>query len=153
MKRRLKMKLHGTNKSRMFAMTLLAALALPVVSFAQEQKEKRNEHHHYKLIDIGTFGGPNSSFVGPPPSARLLNNSGAAVGGADTSTPDPASCFNFDCYLSYGFKWQDGVAHKLGALPRVGTKSNRKHPICERINCASLCASNDLRVGAVSYAI
>jgi probable HAF family extracellular repeat protein len=90
---------------------------LPVVSSAQEQREEKNQHHHYKLVDIGTFGGPNSSFVGPPPSVRLLNNSGAAVGGADTPSPDPSSCFNFDCYLSYGFKWQDGVAHKLGALP------------------------------------
>jgi probable HAF family extracellular repeat protein len=39
------------------------------------------------------------------------------VGSADTPTPDPASCFNFDCFLSYGFKWQDGVVHKLSALP------------------------------------
>ena len=102
------------------ALACCAALAMPVVSSAQEQKEqkeRKREHHHYKLVDIGTFGGPNSSFVGPPPSTRLLNNSGAAVGGADTPTPDPASCFNFDCFLSYGFKWQDGVAHKLDALP------------------------------------
>jgi probable HAF family extracellular repeat protein len=81
-------------------------------------QEAKNEHNHYKLVDIGTFGGPNSSYVGPPPSARLLSSSGAAVGGADTPTPDP-SCinFNFDCFLSYGFKWQDGVASKLSALP------------------------------------
>ena len=99
---------------------LCAALAFPVELAAQERKEKKDQkgkHHHYKLIDIGTFGGPNSSFVLPSPGGRLLNNSGAAVGGSDTSTPDPSSCFNFDCYLSYGFKWQDGVAGKLGALP------------------------------------
>ena len=112
---------HRTRNSRtsmiLIAVTLFAVLALPMVSSAQEDKATKQEHHHYKPVDIGTFGGPNSSFVGPPPSTKLLNNSGEAVGGADSSTPDPASCFNFDCYLSYGFKWQDGVAHKLGALP------------------------------------
>jgi hypothetical protein len=40
------------------------------------------------------------------------------VGAADTPTPDP-SCvaLNFDCYLAYGFRWQDGVVSELGALP------------------------------------
>ena len=71
----------------------------------------------YNLVDIGTFGRPNGSFVLPSPGGRILNNSGAAVGGAHTSTSDPSSCINFDCYLSYGFKWQDGIAKRLGALP------------------------------------
>ena len=114
----------GTRVSAI-AVTLLAALAMPGSLAAQDQdqdqdKDKRHHHHrhhHYQLIDMGTFGGPNSSFIGPPPELRLLNNSGVAVGGADTSTPDPASCWNNDCYLSYGFKWQDGVVHKLDALP------------------------------------
>jgi probable HAF family extracellular repeat protein len=96
------------------AIALVTVLALPLYLAAQEHHPK---HHHYKLVDIGTFGGPNSSFVLPSPGGRILNNSGAAVGGADTSTSDPSSCINFDCYLSYGFKWQDGVANKLGALP------------------------------------
>jgi len=95
------------------------ALAMPVRLAAQDntKQDQPHKYHHYQLIDIGTFGGPNSSFVGPPPEVRLLNNSGGAVGGADSPTPDSPSCFNFDCFLSYGFKWQDGVAHKLGALP------------------------------------
>jgi probable HAF family extracellular repeat protein len=106
--------------SLMASLSLCAALALPLVSFAQElkeQKEQKTALHHYKLVDIGTFGGPNSSYVGPPPAVRLLNNSGVAVGGSDTSTPDPGSCWNYDCYLSYGFKWRDGAVHKLDALP------------------------------------
>src|SRR5580693_8805960 len=97
-----------------FITALVTVFALPLYLAAQEHHPK---HHHYKLVDIGTFGGPNSSFVLPSPGGRLLNNSGTAVGGSDTSTPDPSSCINFDCYLSYGFKWQDGVANKLGALP------------------------------------
>ena len=106
--------------TRITALTLFAALTVIAPLAAQDNAKHNQPHqyHHYQLIDIGTFGGPNSSFVGNPPEVRLLNNSGAAVGGADTPTSDP-SCigFNFDCYLSYGFKWQDGVAHELGALP------------------------------------
>ena len=67
------MKLHGTNKSRMFAsiiaMALFAALALPIVSSAQEQMEQKKELHHYKLLVVGPLGGPNSSLSGP--SARV----------------------------------------------------------------------------------
>ena len=40
------------------------------------------------------------------------------MGSADTSIPDPtSSCFNGDCYISYGYKWEDGITHQLGALP------------------------------------
>jgi probable HAF family extracellular repeat protein len=99
------------------AFVTIAFTLLFLMAAGTSAQEEKNEHHHYKLVDIAPFGGPNSSFVGGPPAARLLNSSGAAVGGADTPTPDPASCFNFDCYLSYGFKWQDGVASKLHALP------------------------------------
>jgi hypothetical protein len=38
------------------------------------------------------------------------------------------------------------LARNLAPFPWVGTKSNRKHPICERIHCASLSVSNDVRV-------
>jgi uncharacterized membrane protein len=107
---------HRINKS--FAAIAFTLLLLTVAGTSgQEQKEQKKEHHHYKLVDIGTFGGPNSSFVFPNPKG-LVNNSGVAVGGADTSTPDPTSTmFNGDAYISYGFTWQDGVAHKLDALP------------------------------------
>ena len=105
--------------TRTIALTLLAALAIPFQLAAQGKVEPHHPHqyHHYQPIDMGTFGGPNSSFILPPPQLRLLNSSGTAVGGADTPASDPASCWNFDCYLSYGFKWQDGAAHKLSALP------------------------------------
>ena len=101
------------------AVALFTMLALPLHLAAQDAAKLPHPHHyhHYQLIDVGTFGGPNSSYTLPSPETRLLSNSGMAVGGADTPTSDPASCWNFDCYLSYGFKWQDGVAHKLDALP------------------------------------
>src|SRR5271169_1266120 len=104
--------------TRLIALTLFAALAVPVQLAAQEKAELHQPHqyHHYQLVDVGTFGGTNSSFnLG---GSRLLNNSGVAVGSADTPTPDPLCVyFNFDCYVSDGFKWQDGVVSNLGALP------------------------------------
>ena len=43
------------------AITLFAALAIPVRLAAQDKRDKP-KHHHYQLIDMGTFGGP-ASFV------------------------------------------------------------------------------------------
>ena len=53
-------------------LAVLAALALPVRLTAQEQKEQKTGHRHYQLVDVGTFGGPNSSYVIGPPVSRLL---------------------------------------------------------------------------------
>jgi probable HAF family extracellular repeat protein len=74
------------------------------------------KHHHYKLIDIGTFGGPYSIFNNP--SYRVLNKRGTAVGLADTSIPDPyfPNCF-YDCLIDHGFAWANGVKTDLGTLP------------------------------------
>ena len=40
------------------ATTLLAALAIPVRPVAQEIKPEKPNHHRYKLVNLGTFGGP-----------------------------------------------------------------------------------------------
>ena len=66
--------------TRIIALVLFDALPLPLVSSAQEQK---GQHHHYKLIDVGTFGGPRSQFS--TPSSAGINNRGTATGVADTS--------------------------------------------------------------------
>jgi len=82
----------------------------------------REDHTHYKLIDLGTLGGPNSNTTQPffgGVAVPSLSHSGAFAGQADTSTPDPFSpnCFNFDCFVSHAIKWEDGVRTDLGALP------------------------------------
>jgi hypothetical protein len=46
------------------AAALLATLAVPVRMIAQDGQVPTQNHRRYKLIDIGTFGGPNSSFAG-----------------------------------------------------------------------------------------
>src|SRR5436309_10180746 len=83
--------------------TLLAALALPVPLAAQ--------HTRYKLIDIGTFGGPNSQVNGSPPP--MINNRGVVAGLADTSE----SCSYLGGFVSPAFRWENGVLTDLGLLP------------------------------------
>ena len=97
--------------------TLLAILALPLPLVAQ--------HTKYKLIDLGTFGGPASliapSSGGPQNPARGHTSRGVVVGQAETATPDPFSpnCFNPYCLASRAFRWQDGVLTDLGTLEGV----------------------------------
>lgn len=95
----------------------VTTLASPIRSLAQEVKK---EPHHYRLIDLGTFGGPESSFKVSPQSptfARVLNNQGAVAGNADTSMPDPFLNFCFgDCFVSHAFEWENGVKTDLRAL-------------------------------------
>jgi probable HAF family extracellular repeat protein len=86
-----------------FAMTLFGALAIPVRLAAQ--------HTRYKLIDLGTFGGPTSQVNGGPPP--MINNKGVVAGTADTSTP----CSYLGGFVSPAFRWENGVLTDLGLLP------------------------------------
>jgi probable HAF family extracellular repeat protein len=97
------------------AITLSAALAIPAALFAQSNQDN-HKHHHYKLFDIGTFGGPGIGIENP--SSSSLNNRGMLVGVSDTSAPDPFApdCFD-DCYVDLGFLAQDGVVAPLEPLP------------------------------------
>ena len=96
------------------AITLLAALAIPDQLAAKQPKQ---QHTRYKLIDMGTFGGPNSAFSNP--DSRVINNRGTATGTADTSIPDPY-CLGDSCLLNHGFVWKNGVTTDLGTLPGGG---------------------------------
>jgi len=115
------------------ALTLLAALAVPVQLAAQNKAKQNHSHrpHHYQLVDLGsTFGGPQSYFV--PASGQdiagssLLNRGGTAVAFADTSMPDPFApnfCF-YDCLVSHAFMaGSSGVLTDLGALPGGGSSA------------------------------
>jgi len=105
------------------AIALLIILSLPVGMMAQEHNEK---HAHYKLIDLGTFGGTQSYVNGPPNSfAPILNERGMATGWADTSTPDPYPNFCFsDCLVSHAFRWDYGQMKDLGALPNGASSAS-----------------------------
>ena len=95
-------------------MLFVVAIALATASPLAAQT-----HHHYKLIDVGTFGGPGS-FGADPPAPRPLNNLGIVVGGADTATPDanfPNLCLYCGPNIFHAFQFHNGVQADLGALP------------------------------------
>lgn len=99
------------NRSACFlTMALFAALAIPVASAAQNSQP--HQAHHYRLVDMGTFGGPNSYF-------SLLNNAGTEAGFADTPNSDPFPTYYWvDGYAVNAFQaGTDGSLSDLGALP------------------------------------
>src|SRR5215469_9685187 len=118
----------GTMKSRTLTcittVTLFAALAIPL-SLAAANEGDHHKHHHYQLIDLGTFGGPSSwlattnEVTAPGGINQVLNNRGTVAGWGDTSALDPfaPNCFNFDCFLPLAFQWQKDVLTDLGVLP------------------------------------
>jgi hypothetical protein len=100
----------GDMKSRVWsfaaALTLFATLAIPVQLAAQDKQDHPHQYHHYQLIDLGTFGGPNTNFVSQGVGAQVLNNRGTVTGSADTSILDPnaPNCLNPDCFIAHAFQ-------------------------------------------------
>jgi probable HAF family extracellular repeat protein len=103
---------------------LFAALAIPTLLIAQEQPGlplTQKPHNHYKVVFIGTFGGPNSHFsIG---GTRILNDDGSFVGWGDDSLPDPFgliygpdACWDDDCFVARAFLWKNGEVADLGSL-------------------------------------
>jgi len=82
---------------------------------------KAAQRGRYRVIDLGTLGGPLSATS--EPQAKVLNNRGMVVGGADTSTPNPQFsnpclfCSDTDPFLVHAFQWQTEKLFDLGALP------------------------------------
>ena len=114
------------------AMTSCAALIAPGLLPAQElqeNKERREEndskeHHRYRFVDIGTFGGP-ASFVNPVGNgAGTISSPGTVVGASATLVPSTPASNGFVCggldgivpFVFHAFKWQNGVVTDLGAL-------------------------------------
>jgi len=100
--------------------TLFAALAIPAQLIAQEQSglQITQKHHtRYKVVFVGTFGGPNSHFERD--GQHILNNDGSFIGWADDSLPDPFApdgCWDGDCFVARAFLWKNGEMADLGSL-------------------------------------
>jgi probable HAF family extracellular repeat protein len=106
---------------------IIAALAITIFSQAQSATTKQGQNVRYKLIDLGTFGGPTSYESVSGFGNRVINNAGQASGWADTSIPDPyaPNCFGNDgeCFLTHAFQWRDGIRTDLGGLPGVNSSA------------------------------
>jgi probable HAF family extracellular repeat protein len=102
---------------------LFAGLAMRVGMAAQDNpsQDHKSKHHQYKLIELGTFGGPSSSVPGP--SVKIVNVRRTMIGEGDTPTSDLPDCFFGDCFIQHAFTWQDGVITDLGALPGVNSSA------------------------------
>lgn len=108
------------------AVCICAIAALTIPNRVQGQLE-RGQLHHYKLIDLGTPGGPDSLIYG---LTGPLNNRGMTSTCGTTSEMDP-NYPNINSYFANGpgpnyiqhaFLWQNGVFTDLGTLPG-GTSS------------------------------
>src|SRR5215470_6170580 len=92
-----------------FALTALALIIAFMLSVPVAAQQAR-----YRLIDLGTFGGPASYFSNG--FDGILNNHGAAAGWANTSTPD-SFCFAApNCFATHAFLAQSGSMTDLGVL-------------------------------------
>jgi probable HAF family extracellular repeat protein len=109
-----------------FAVGVAACASAPVRGYAQQTP---TTHHHYVVVDAGTFGGPGSIVY--EAATRSLNNQGTFTGAADTPNLDPNSPQNpcsaypdltIDPYIQHVFRWEFGEKTDLGTLPG-GTSS------------------------------
>jgi probable HAF family extracellular repeat protein len=104
----------STHKCHLAMLTLAAGALLvtpPSGAWAASTATLR-----YRVIDLGTLGGPNSAETVEFP---YVNDAGLVVGFADTATPDPD---NGEGFVFHAFGWHGGPMRDLGALPG-GTNS------------------------------
>jgi probable HAF family extracellular repeat protein len=105
----------GVSALVLLATGLLAARAQPAAV------DIPGTHHHFRMIDLGTLGGPSSS-VSTEPEQSVIDDAGTIVGGSETSvlTPEPG-CYNpignNDCLIIHAFSWEAGHLKDLGTLP------------------------------------
>ncbi len=120
-----------SHRKHLIALTLFAALAVPARLAAQE-------HHHYKLIDMGTFGGSLSAInMAVDVNGRAVNISGVTVGFSATATSKlptshPLICGGddgFGSFITDAFRWQNGAVTDLQALPPVGTNCSNAYQV------------------------
>lgn len=103
------------NSKITLSIAAVVATAVLVIPMRIQGQLEQRRHHHYKLIDVGTFGGPGGGFENP--SSPVLNNGGMLVGYSDTAISDPFSpnCF-LDCYVDQSWVLQNGVLTPLSPI-------------------------------------
>ena len=112
--------MNATTSPMRKVLILLCTLAVPMGLAAEDGHATK--HHHYKLIDMGTFGGPTS---GVEETAPLFTSSGnlnrrEMIGTSTTSIPTTATSSGFACpgsgLVPHAFVWRMGIVTDLGTL-------------------------------------
>jgi uncharacterized membrane protein len=102
----------------------LSALELTLSANGQTTQGAASAHCNrhrtrYRLVEIGTFGGPNSNYN---VFSRIGRNDGTFVGFANTADPDLFAPFTPNCFdqgpwiVQHAWKWRRGVLRDLGVL-------------------------------------
>ena len=92
--------------------SVLLWLAVPLELSAQHTVR-------YRLIDLGTLGGPISYGSANGDGGRMLNNAGVVSSLQTRRLADPFApdfCFDPDCLLAHAYRWRNGVMTDLGSL-------------------------------------
>jgi probable HAF family extracellular repeat protein len=97
-------------RNTLFSLGVIFALSA-VLPLQLAGSPAKAQHTHYKLIDMGTFGGPASYLTDPGNGAGflVLNDAGVLVGRSDTPVFNPIIGF-----LAHAFRWERGVLSDLG---------------------------------------
>ena len=104
----------GRRKAQIAAVTavmIVAAASFSARPAAAQQSASPADGLRYRLIDLGTLGGPNSAETQEFP---YINNTGMVAGFADTATPNPG---NPEGFVFHAFRWRGGPLTDLGTLP------------------------------------
>lgn len=104
---------------------LMLLIAFQNLASAQ-QAGPRIWHTKYKLVDLGTLGGPVSYESSSGEGNQILNDSGVVAFSADTSIPDPHApdfCFNPECFVTHAVQWKQGALTDIGALPGLNSST------------------------------
>jgi probable HAF family extracellular repeat protein len=102
-------------------------LTFPTFLAHLSAQEQQQEQRRYKLIDLGTFGGP-ASYINPVGNGGpYMNGEGAVVGSSQTSIPPHPNANTYPCPgppVFHAMEWGDGGVTDLGSLPGAGNCSN-----------------------------
>jgi uncharacterized membrane protein len=120
----------STKLKEIFTVSFLLVAIGTTLAIAQTKASgSRPGPRKYKLIDLGTLGGPGSGII---ESQHLLTRGGTLVGFAETSITDPydPNCVNSDCLVQHAFEWRHGILTDLGAL--LGINSGTAQAVNDR---------------------